>query len=247
MLNKAGVRVHRAHPNKVYSFAKVCNHFAKTDKLDAILLEKYAEFIAKDQTLPIITLDETQMELQSLCSVEQDLQATLHAHQCRADHLEGKALHHMQKQIDSIKKQLTELSSDIEQVINENEQLQNKQQLLTSYKGVGKKTANTLIVELPELGKLNHKEIASLVGLAPKTNESGKKIAKGHISGGRFYVRKSLYMAALVAARYNDKMKILYDRLIQSGKPAKVALVALMRKIIVCLNAMVQNNQIYTN
>ena len=116
---------------------------------------------------------------------------------------------------------------------------------MESYKGVGKKTASVLLVALPELGDLNNKQIASLVGLAPKTNESGKKINKAHISGGRFFVRKALYMAALVATRYNDNMRIFYDRLITKGKAPKIALVAVMRKIIICLNSMIKNNSFF--
>ncbi len=118
--------------------------------------------------------------------------------------------------------------------------MQKKQKILTSYKGVGKKIANVLIAELPELGTLSNKEIASLVGVAPKTNESGKKVGKGHISGGRFFVRKPLYMAALVASFCNEKMKQTYNELRSKGKPAKVALTAIMRKIIVCLNSIPQ-------
>ena len=92
----------------------------------------------------------------------------------------------------------------------------------------------------------SHKEIANLVGVAPKTSESGSKVNKAHISGGRAGVRKTIYMAALVAARYNDKMKDLYQRLINKSKPAKVALVAIMRKIIICLNAMIRDGKKYS-
>jgi transposase len=123
--------------------------------------------------------------------------------------------------------------------------LKHKHDLLVSYKGIGKKTASVLLVALPELGTLNNKQIASLVGLAPKTNESGKKINKAHISGGRFFARRALYMAALVATRYNNNIRIFYDRLIAKGKAPKIALVAVMRKIIICLNSMIKNNTFF--
>lgn len=244
MLNEFDIPVHRAHPNKVYAFAKAAGHFAKTDKLDSKLLEKYAEFIKNDNP-NCIKLSKEQIALQELRSVQQDLEMSLHASQCRAKILGGKALGYTKKQIEFIKKQLKDIESEIEQIISNDKSMNNRQKILTSYKGVGKKIANNLIAELPELGSLNQKEIASLVGVAPKTNESGKKIFKAHINGGRFHVRKSLYMAALVAAHANDKMKKKYQQLLALGKPAKVALTAIMRKVIVCLNSMLKNNKLY--
>lgn len=244
MLNEANIRVHRAHPNKVYAFAKAAGHFAKTDKLDSNLLEKYARFI-KDDDVNCIELNKELMDLQELRSVQKDLELNLHAKQCRAKLLNSKALDYTKKQIDFIKKQLIALDKEIEQIISNNKTMNDKQKILISYPGIGKKIANGLIAELPELGSLNKKEIASLVGVAPKTNESGKKANKAHISGGRFFIRKALYMAALVAAYYNDKMKHKYKEFIEKGKAAKIALTAIMRKIIVCLNSMVKNNKFY--
>jgi len=244
ILNEADIPVHRAHPNKVYAFAKAAGHFAKTDKLDSKLLERYAEFI-KDDNRGYIKLSKEQIVLQELRSVQKNLEMSLHATQCRAMLLSGKALAYTEKQITFIKKQLAEIEKEINKIINDDEIMSGKQKILTSYKGVGKKIANSLIVELPELGTLNNKEIASLVGVAPKTTESGKKTCKAHINGGRFFIRKSLYMAALVAAYTNDKMKQTYQALLEKGKPAKIALTAIMRKIIVCLNSMLKNNNFY--
>lgn len=108
--------------------------------------------------------------------------------------------------------------------------MKEKSKLLTSYKGVGRKTASILLIEVPELGRLDNKEIACLVGVAPKTSESGRKVSKAQVIGGRFYAREALYMSAVVAMRHNKKMKVFYQRLVDSGKAAKVALVAVMRK-----------------
>jgi transposase len=245
LLSKADVPVHRAHPNKVHAFAKACGHFAKTDKLDSILLERYAAFISDKNVVTEIVSDSI-LELQALRSVERNLEDNLHAYQCRREHLTGKALIHLNKQVAFIKKQLVEISKDIEELVKNDKDLSSKQHLLTSYKGVGKKTANSLMSELSELGKLNKREIASLVGVVPKTYESGQKIARGHIQGGRFYARKALYMSALVAMRYNERIKIFYERLRANGKSAKIALVAVMHKIIVHLNSMIKNNEIYS-
>ena len=207
MLNEANIPVHRAHPNKVYAFAKACGHFAKTDKLDSKLLEKYAEFI-KDKNVVCIELTKELIDLQGLRAVQKNLERELHANQCRAKLLSGKAVDYIKEEIEFNKKQLGSIENDIEELICRNKELRKKQQTLISYKGIGKKIANSLIAELPELGSLSNKEVASLVGVAPKTNESGKKVWKGHISGGRFFVRKTLYMAALVAAFSNDKLTL---------------------------------------
>ncbi|WP_375326495.1 transposase [Candidatus Tisiphia endosymbiont of Nemotelus uliginosus] len=139
-------------------------------------------------------------------------------------------------------KQLEQIRKDIEALITQDDNLSKKQEIITSYKGVGKKIARVLLIELPELGKLSNKEISSLVGLAPKTVESGKKVYKAHITGGRFVVRQALYMAALVATRYNKIMQGFYNKLLNAGKAPKIALVAVMRKIIVCLNSMLKHN-----
>ena len=244
LLTEADIRVHRAHPNKVHAFAKASGHFAKTDRLDSKLLEKYAVFI-KDDKITEVKFSKELLELQSLRSVEIDLSDTLHAEQCREKMLIGEALKHKQKHIAFIKKELEAVVEEIEKIVMNNEKMRKKQELLISYKGVGKKTANALIADLPELGSMTHKEVASLIGVAPKTNESGKKIGKGHISGGRFYARKNLYMSALVASVRNKHMKIKYQEMLAKGKAAKVALTAIMRKIIVCLNAMIKENKLY--
>lgn len=185
ILGEADIRVHRAHPNKVYAFAKAAGHFAKTDKLDSKLLERYAEFI-KDDNRGCIKLSKEQIALQELRSVQKSLEMSLHATQCRAKLLSGKALAYTKKQITFIKKQLAEIEKEINKIISDDGIMSGKQKILTSYKGVGKKIANSLIVELPELGTLNNKEIASLVGVAPKTTESGKKHVRITLVGAGF-------------------------------------------------------------
>lgn len=244
VLNESGIPVHRAHPNKIHAFAKASGHFAKTDKLDSKLIARYGELIVGDQA-NCRELRKEEVALQELRSVQKDLEMNLHAKQCRSKQVSGKALDYTRKQIEFIKKQLSDIELEIEEVIANDESMRRKQEILISYKGVGKKTANSLIAELPELGSISNKAISSLVGVAPKTYESGKKIGKGHISGGRFFVRKGLYMAALVAAYSNNKMARVYQQLLAKGKAKKIALVAIMRKIVICLNAMVKNNKFY--
>lgn len=245
ILQEYGVPVHRAHPNKVHVFAKAKGHFAKTDKLDAVLLESYAKFVAEEEKGDEF-ISEQEQHLKELRSMEHNLENYLHANKYRFDHTKGKAKVYLQNQIDFTTKQLVGIRKDIEQIINDDPVLKSKSNLLTSYKGVGQKTASVLLIELPELGKFNHKQIANLVGVAPRTFQSGKMTGKAHINGGIFFVRKALYMVALVAVRYNEKIKLVYNHLIATGKSAKVALVAVMRKIIICLNAMLKNNKEFT-
>ena len=245
LLHKAQINVHRAHPNRVYSFAKTVNHFAKTDKLDSILLAKYAKFISSEATEELVISDIND-ELKNLEAIEFDLEMNIQANKNRLHHLDKKAASYIKKHISFMEKQLVQIRSEIDNKIDNNPDLHHKRDILTSYNGIGKKTASVLLIALPELGLINNKKIASLVGLAPKTTESGKKVNKAHISGGRFYVRKALYMSALVAARYNDKIKAFYDKLIAKGKAPKVALVAVMRKIIICLNSMIKHNAFFS-
>lgn len=240
----AKIPIHKAHPNKVYSFAKASGHFAKTDKLDAKLLEKYACFVS-DKEKGDIAISEATLDLKELRGVEKDLMAFLHATKCRLKRTYGSAKKYYDLQAKFMDDQIKLVRKDIEKVVKSDHELKRKYDLLITYKGVGKQTSHALLAELSELGLLTKKEIASLVGVAPKLYESGTKKLKGHIFGGRFFVRKALYMAALVASQHNETMKIFYDRLIAKGKAKLQALTAVMRKIIVCLNAMIKNNKPY--
>jgi transposase len=208
LLQEHNITVHRAHPNRVYAFAKACNHFAKTDKLDAKLLEKYAEFITKNDEIVECIVSQKQEELRA---IERNLSDDVHANMCRLHKVTGKAREYITKQIEFAKKQLEQVRQDIEDVIDSDPDLKEKSKLLTSYKGVGRKIASILLIEVPELGRLDSKEIACLVGVAPKTNESGRKVGKAQIIGGRFYARKALYMSAVVAMRHNRRMKAAFN------------------------------------
>ncbi|BET30989.1 MAG: transposase [Wolbachia endosymbiont of Ephestia elutella] len=171
MLQEHSIVVHRAHPNRVYAFAKACNHFAKTDKLDAKLLEKYAEFITKNDEVVECIVSQKQEELKELRAIERNLSD---ANMCRLHNVTGKARKYIVKQIEFAKKQLEQVRQDIEDIIDSDPGLKEKSKLLTSYKGIGRKIASILLIEVPELGRLDNKEIACLIGVAPKTNESGR-------------------------------------------------------------------------
>ena len=132
-------------------------------------------------------------------------------------------------------------------LIESDEALKKRYALLRSMKGVGPTLAMTLLADLPELGKISKKEIAALVGVAPMANESGQQAGRAMIRYGRQSVRKILYMAALVATQHNARLKVFYQHLLAKGKAKKVALVAVMRKMIVILNAMVQSNTAFNS
>lgn len=244
LLQQSRIKTHRAHPNRVYAFAKTANHFAKTDKLDAVLLAKYAKFISEEELGDVIISDVCE-ELKALRSVECDFEVNIQANKNRLHHLDKKAASYVKKQITFAEKQLNQIRADIDKIIDNDSDLTKKRKIITSYKGVGKKTANVLLITAAELGSINNKKIASLVGVAPKTNQSGKRICNAHISGGRFFVRKALYMVTLVATRYNKAIKEFYDRLLANGKSPKLALTAVMRKIIISLNSMIKNNTFF--
>ena len=145
--------------------------------------------------------------------------------------------------IEWLEEQLKEIESQITSAIAVNQEWQQKMKLLTSVPGVGEVVAVTLISSLPELGTISHKSISYLVGVAPLNKDSGKFRGKRRIWGGRAKIRCVLYMATLVAVRFNPPIKAFYDRLISKGKLKKVALTACMHKLLILLNAMMRKNQ----
>jgi transposase len=142
-----------------------------------------------------------------------------------------------------LKQELGELDDDLDGEIRASPAWREKEDLLRSVPGVGPVVARTLVAELPELGQLDRKRIAALVGVAPMNNESGTLRGQRRIQGGRARVRTVLYMAAVVASRFNPRLKKFYDSLRASGKPGKVALIACARKLLVILNTLVRNGQ----
>lgn len=236
--------VHIAHPSRIHAFAKACGHFAKTDKLDAILIHKYAEFISEKESGQL-EIDENHQDILALRRLAKATEANLHAAQCKIKQMPSLCTSYLRRDIKFYKSQLKSIQIKINEMIDGNPALKIKQDILISVKGVGKKTASILLAELPELGTLSRKKIANLVGVAPQTYQSGKKSVAGHITGGRFDVRKALYMVVLVGIKHNALIKKRYEAFLERGKAKKVAIVALMRNVIITLNAMVRNGEKY--
>lgn len=243
-LASSGITVHIAHPNKVKAFSKAKGKLAKTDKIDAKLLKEYGQFIKEDEIRDLPS--QYQTELQLLGSRLEQLKEMHHQESCRlgiaSDKVIKKSINLILK---SLKMQMLIVEEKIMRLIDEDIVLKEKYNLLRSMKGVGSVLAMSLITDLPELGKANKKEIAALVGVAPITKESGQKRGKATTKYGRNGVRKKLFMGALTACRRNGKLKNFYEKLIAAGKPKKVAIVAIMRKMIVILNAMVQSKSYF--
>jgi transposase len=236
---EAGILTHVAHPNKVHHFAKALGRDYKTDKLDAILLHKYAAFISHE-TQGDVMHNPKQQQITALRRLSRTVEESLHMSQCRIKQMPESCRQYLQDTIDANKRQIAAIQKDIDVIIDNDPDLKAKRNIMLTMKGVGKKIAAILLAELPELGTLSREQIASLAGVAPRTHQSGQKSCIAHISGGRFYVRKALYMLALVAARYNLIVKQKYKQMVERGKAKKVALVALMRDSIIALNAMIK-------
>ena len=240
-LQDAELKVHIAHPSRVRKFAQAKGLLAKTDRLDAYVLAAYGQFVGEEAVTSVISKE--QQQLRDLQARYTQIKEILHAEICRLGTCVSKYVKsNLKKSICFLKKQLDELEVEIQHLVENDQQLKARQKLLRSMKGVGSKTSQILLINLPELGHLSRKKIAALVGVAPMTNQSGKKQGCARIQQGRTSVRNTLFMAALVAVRFNPIFKPFYDRLIEAGKPAKVALVAVMRKMLVTLNAMLRDN-----
>lgn len=239
-LQEANLPVAVINPRQIRDFAKSMGILAKTDKVDAKVLARYAATIQPEvRLLP----DEDAHKFRTLVTRRRQLGEMIIAETNRARATRDKVMkQRIHAHIAWLKEELANIDKDISRTMKENPVWHAKDKLMRSVPGVGPVLSATLIAELPELGILNHKEIAALVGVAPFNRDSGKRRGERSIWGGRCKVRKSLYMAALSAARFNPAIQTFYDRLVASGKEKKVALTACMHKLVTILNAMLKHN-----
>jgi transposase len=235
-LCNAGVPAASVNPRKVRDFARSMGKMAKTDKIDASVLAHFASAAAVEPKL----IPDTQDLKEMLTRRDQLVQMiTMESNRLRTAHkgLKKSVAEH----ITWMKRELDDLDKLLKERIQADPDCSEKDAILQSAPGIGPATAAALIGRVPELGNLNRKTMANLVGLAPLNRDSGKYRGKRSIWGGRSRVRAPLYMATLVATRWNPPIKSLYQRLLQAGKAKKVALVACMRKFITILNSMVKH------
>ena len=237
-LYEAGLPVAVVNPARVRQYARACGLLAKTDKLDVFNL---AEFGKQVRPRRFEAKSEAGRYLSALLVRRNQVEEMLKAEKSRKRTVHEAMRGSLERMIDELKAEKKRLEKEIGKFMEENESWKEQEQILTSAKGVGRVTAATLLAELPELGKLDRKKIAALVGVAPMNSDSGKKRGYRKTKGGRIEVRSVLYMSTLVATRYNPLIKTQYQELLRRGKVKKVALIACMRKFLTILNAMMRD------
>jgi transposase len=234
----AGLAVAVVNPRQVRDFAKATGQLAKSDALDARVLARFAQRIQpRVRPLP----DAVAQELASVLGRRRQLLEMRTAEQNRRPTLAPRLRPALDAHVVWLSQQLTELDRELDQTLRDSPVWREKEALLRSIPGIGPVVARTLLAELPELGTLDRQQVAALAGVAPLNQDSGQRQGPRRIWGGRAPVRAALYMAAVTAIRCNPTIRALYTRLREAGKPAKVALVACMRKLLTIANAMLRD------
>lgn len=233
------------NPRQVRDFAKALGLLAKTDRIDARVLARFAQAVRPPQR-PVP--DENALNLREILARRAQLSEmrTMESNRLKQAHAR-RVKHDLEAVIAFLDKRLAAIEDELDQSIRRSPAWQEKADLLLTVPGIGPQTARVLVAEMAELGACSRREIAALAGLAPMNRDSGTLRGKRLVLGGRGTVRRALYMAALTASKHNPILRSHYDKLRQAGKPFKVALVACMRKLLTILNAMLRNKQPWKN
>lgn len=239
-LAAAGLPVVVINPRQARDFARAVGQLAKTDRLDARILALFAERV-RPQPRPLPS-DDARL-LDALLTRRRQILTMITAERNRLGFAPAPLTTAIEKHIRWLERELGKVDSDLGRTIEASPLWRTREILFRSVPGVGPVLSRTLIAELPELGRLNRKQIAALVGVAPLARDSGKHKGRRMVFGGRASVRQALYMAALVASRRNPTIRTFYQRLLAAGKPPKVALTACMRKLLTILNAIARTGQ----
>jgi len=244
-LGGAGLPLAVVNPAQVRHFAQAIGKRAKTDPVDAAVIAHFAESV-KPERRPIP--DEAQSLLAELVTRRRQIIEMLVAERQRQQRVNNRRVRKsLDRHIAALEKELRAIDQDIDTLMRGSPVWREKEDLLASVPGVGRVTARTMLAELPELGSLDRRRIASLAGLAPYTRQSGRWKGKSMIGAGRAPVRAALFMAALVASQKNPVLKPFYQRLLLAGKPKMVALIALARKLLTILNAILRDRRQWQN
>lgn len=239
-LASAGLPVVVVNPAQVRAFANALGKRAKTDPIDALVIARFIEATAPE--IRPLRDEETRL-LADLVARRRQIVAMIVAERQREKTAPARVKKSILRLLKALQHELDSLDCDIDDSVRGSPVWREKEDLLASVPGVGPTIARTLLAELPELGKLDRRKIAALVGLAPWTRQSGQWRGKAFIGGGRASVRAVLFMGALVAARHNPVLKAFRDKLIAAGKPKIVAIVATARKLLVMLNAILRDEK----
>jgi transposase len=239
-LAAAGLPVVVANPRQVRNFARATGQLAKTDRLDARILALFAERVRPEvRVLP----DDAARLLDALLTRRRQISGMIVAERNRQGFAPAPLKKSIEKHVRWLQRDLDDVDRDLNKAIQASPVWRAKEALYRGVPGIGPVISRTLIADLPELGRLNRREIASLVGLAPITRDSGKMKGKRMVFGGRASVRGALYMAAVVGARHNPVIRDFYQRLRERGKPPKVALIACAHKLLTILNSMARTGE----
>jgi transposase len=237
----AGLPLAVVNPAQIRHFAQAVGKRAKTDPVDAGVIAHFAEAV---RPVPRALPDEAARLLAELvCRRRQIIDMIVAERQREKRATNVRVRKSLARHIAVLEKELMEIDGDIDTLVRGSPVWRAKEDLLASVPGIGKTIARILLAELPELGTLGRREIASLAGLAPYTRQSGKWRGKSMIAGGRTAVRSATFLGALVATRHNAILKAFYQRLLQAGKPKMVALIAVARKLLTILNAILRDNR----
>jgi transposase len=238
VLREAGIKGYAVNPVRIRDFARGLGKIVKTDKIDAQVIARYGQVV---ELAELPKPSQVELELQELIKRRQELQDMMVAEKNRLRLSEGEKEKSLRRVIKILEKELERIEKRIEELSRTDKGFLHRIEVLRKQKGIGFITAVSMLSCLPELGKVDRKQIGALAGVSPFNRESGKWKGKSFITGGRRLIRKILYMPALVATRFNQKLRRFYLRLLALGKPKKVALVAVMRKLLVISNAMLKN------
>lgn len=239
-LSAAGLPVVVLNPAQVRAFAGALGQRAKTDPIDAAVIAHFIAAIAPE-IRPL--KDEETALLASLMARRRQIIAMITAERQRERMAPPKVKKSIARLLKALRRELESLDGDIDQAVRTSPAWRVNEDLMASVPGVGATIARTILAELPEIGTLDRREIAALAGLAPFTRQSGRWTGRSRIGGGRAEVRAALFMGAMVAARHNPALKAFRDKLVAQGKPKRLALIAVARKLLTILNAIIRDQQ----
>ena len=240
MIAVAGIPVSVVNPRQVRDFAKSTGKLAKTDRLDARAIAHFAEAIKPEARY---LADEESREIAAMMSRRRQLVEMMVAEKNRLHTCHPNLTAEIKEHLEWMEQRLRALEDEIQKRIQKTDIWHEKDDLLQTVPGIGKIVSSTLLTELPELGKVNRKKIAALVGVAPLNRDSGKYKGRRGVWGGRSSVRSALYMATLSAIRFNPVIKTYYEKLLARGKLKSVAMTACMHKLLTILNAMIAESK----